>query len=92
VLLTIDVLKEGWTRVQIPAGLKVRDARLDGRPVALADGTPPHVLLSRVGRAQLLLDLVVPLALSAGTESVVLPAAPSQFPMPRSYCRSAMWI
>ena len=25
-LLTIDVLREGWTRVQIPAGLMVRDA------------------------------------------------------------------
>ena len=26
-LLTIDVLRDGWTRVQIPAGLMVRDAR-----------------------------------------------------------------
>src|SRR5437870_5727926 len=34
-LLTIDVLKDGWTRVQIPAGLKARDARLDGQPVSL---------------------------------------------------------
>ena len=32
-LLTIDVLRDGWTRVQIPAGLMVRDARLDGQPV-----------------------------------------------------------
>src|SRR5882672_4494947 len=33
-LLTIDVLRDGWTRVQIPAGLMVRDATLDGQPVS----------------------------------------------------------
>ena len=38
-----------WTRVQIPAGLMVRDAQLDGQPVSLVDGPPPHVLLSRAG-------------------------------------------
>ena len=43
-LLTIDVLRDGWTRVQIPAGLMVRDARLDGQPVSLVEGPPPHVL------------------------------------------------
>src|SRR5207302_10492041 len=32
-LLTIDVLRDGWTRVQIPAGLMVRDATLDGQRV-----------------------------------------------------------
>ena len=36
-LLTIDVLRDGWTRVQIPAGLMVRDARLDGQPVSLVE-------------------------------------------------------
>ena len=45
-LLTIDVLKTGWTRVQIPAGLMVRDARLDGQPVSLVEGPPPHVWLA----------------------------------------------
>ena len=55
----------------------VRDARLDGQPVSLVDGPPPHVLLSRAGRSVLTLDVVVPLAASAGTESIALPASPS---------------
>jgi hypothetical protein len=76
-LLTIDVLREGWTRVQIPAGLRVRDARLDGQPVSLVEGPPPYVLLSRAGRSVLTLEIVMPLLPSAGTESVALPASPS---------------
>jgi hypothetical protein len=76
-LLTIDVLREGWTRVQIPAGLRVRDARLDGQPVSLVEGPPPYVLLSRAGRSVLTLEIVMPLLSSAGTESVALPASPS---------------
>src|SRR5262249_39317705 len=76
-ILTIDVLKDGWTKVQIPAGLMVRDARLDGRPLSLVEGPPPHILLSRAGRASVTLDVVIPLALSAGTESIALPASPS---------------
>ncbi len=77
VLLTIDVLREGWTRVNIPAGLMVRDARLDGQLVSLVERPPPHVLLSRAGRSVLTLDVVVPLASSAGTESITVPASPS---------------
>src|SRR5262249_47596215 len=49
-LLTIDVLREGWTRLSIPAGLMVREATLEGQPVSLVDsagGPPPQVLLSR---------------------------------------------
>src|SRR6476620_6421595 len=42
-LLTIDVMKDGWSSLQIPAGLKARDARLDGQPVPLLDGPPPRV-------------------------------------------------
>ena len=76
-LLTIDVLREGWTRLQIPAGLMVREASLDGQPVALVDGPPPHVLLSRAGRSILTLEVVIPLATSAGAESITLPASPS---------------
>lgn len=34
--LTIDVLRDVWTRVQIPSGLLVRDAQLDGQPVSHA--------------------------------------------------------
>src|SRR5216684_1448338 len=33
--LTVDVLKDGWVRVPIPAGLLVREARLDGKLVSL---------------------------------------------------------
>src|SRR6186997_1417359 len=74
-LLTIDVLRDGWTRVQIPAGLMVRDARIDGQPVSLVEGPPPHVLLSRAGRVVLALDVVIPLTASAGSESIALPAS-----------------
>jgi hypothetical protein len=76
-LLTIDVLREGWTRLQIPAGLMVREASLDGQPVALVDGPPPQVLLSHAGRSILTLDVVIPLATSGGAESMTLPASPS---------------
>jgi hypothetical protein len=89
--LTIDVLKEGWVSVQTPPGVLVRDARLDGRPTRLvttapagqarsaplSGGTAPRVLISRAGRATLTLDVVVPLAASAGAESMTLPPAAS---------------
>jgi hypothetical protein len=74
-LITIDVMRDGWARVQIPAGLMVRDARLDGQPVSLVEGPPPHVLLSRSGRVVLTLDIALPLTASAGTESIALPAS-----------------
>lgn len=76
-LLTVDVLRDGWTRVQIPAGLMVREAAVDGRPVPLVDGAPPHVLLSRSGRSTLALDVVIPMSTAAGAESIVLPPSPS---------------
>ena len=76
-LLAIDVLRDGWTRVQIPAGLMVRDARLDGQPVSLVEGPTPHVLLSRSGRVVLTLDIALPLTASAGSESIALPASAS---------------
>src|SRR5882724_3049508 len=34
--LTVDVLKNGWVRVPIPAGLFVREAKLDGKSLSLA--------------------------------------------------------
>jgi hypothetical protein len=74
-LLTIDVMRDGWTRVQIPAGLMVRDARIDGQPVSLVEGPPPHVLLSRLGRVVLTLDIALPLTASAGSETIALPAS-----------------
>jgi hypothetical protein len=78
--LTIDVLKQGWASVQVPAGILVRDARIDGRPTALSvvePGTPARVLISRTGRSTLTLDVVVPLTAAAGTESITLPASGS---------------
>jgi hypothetical protein len=75
VLPTVDVMRDGWTRVPIPAGLMVRDARIDGQPVSLVEGPPPHVLLSRSGRVVLTLDIALPLGASAGSESLALPAS-----------------
>jgi len=77
VRLTIDVLKQGWATVQVPSGLLVRDARIDGRPTPLVEGTPPRVLISRAGRSTVTLDVVVPLTSTAGTEAIALPAAGS---------------
>ena len=71
--LTIDVLKQGWVSVQVPSGMLVRDARLDGSPTAIIDGDPPRILIARAGRSILTLGVVVPLASSAGTESMTLP-------------------
>jgi hypothetical protein len=89
--LTIDVLKEGWVSVQTPPGMLVRDARLDGRPTRLVTatvgaaaarvtppgGSAPRVLIARAGRATLTLDVAVPLAASAGSESMTLPPSAS---------------
>lgn len=75
--LTVDVLREGWTTVAIPPGLMTRQAQVDGRPVALVPGTHPHVLLSRVGRSLVTLDIVLPLTTGPGTESIVVPQSPA---------------
>src|SRR5829696_7812664 len=45
--VTVDVLKEGWVRVDVPAGLMVRAARLDNRPIPIVQTPSPHVLLSK---------------------------------------------
>jgi hypothetical protein len=81
--LTVDVLKDGWVRVPIPAGLLVRRATLDGKPVSLVPGPPGrnkgHVaaLLSHAGRFVLMLDLDVPVKYAAGVERMELPAGDS---------------
>ncbi len=81
--LTIDVLKDGWVRVPVPAGLLVREARLDGKAVSLVPGAPgkggAHLsaLLSHAGRSVLLLDVDVPVTSSAGDESLALPSTES---------------
>jgi hypothetical protein len=81
--LTVDVLKDGWVRVPVPAGLLVREARLDGKPVSLVPGAPgkggTHLcaLLSHAGRSVLLLDVDVPVTALAGDESISLPSTES---------------
>ncbi len=73
--LTADVLKDGWVAVPIPIGLLVRAARVDGRPVSLVDSGGPHVLLSKRGRTVIALDVVVPLRIAGGTETLMVPPA-----------------
>ncbi len=79
--LTIDVLKDGWVRVPIPAGLLVREARLDGKAVSLVPsasgkaGGQLSALLSHAGRAVLLLDIALPVISSTGEESISLPSS-----------------
>src|SRR6202171_455358 len=81
--LTVDVLKDGWVRVPIPAGLLVREAKLDGKLVSLVPGVAGKgsnqlsALLSRPGRAGLLLDVALPVVSTAGEESISLPSPAS---------------
>ena len=82
--LTVDVLKDGWVRVPVPAGLLVREARLDGKPLSLVpgsekgkSGTHLAALLSHAGRWVLTLDVDVPVTSSAGDESLTLPSTES---------------
>jgi hypothetical protein len=81
--LTVDVWKDGWVRVPVPAGLLVREARLDGKLVSLVPGekgkggTHLSALLSHAGRFELLLDVDVPVTSSAGDESISLPSTES---------------
>jgi hypothetical protein len=81
--LTVDVLKDGWVRVPIPAGLLVREAKLDGKLVSLVPGPAGKAsnqlcaLLSRLGRSVLQLDIALPVVSAAGEESLSLPSTAS---------------
>jgi hypothetical protein len=81
--LTIDVLKNGWVSVPIPAGLLVREARLDKQPVSLIPssankgGSQLNAVLSHPGRSVLVLEIALPVNSAAGNESITLPAANS---------------
>jgi hypothetical protein len=82
--LTIDVLKDGWVRVPIPAGLLVREAKLDGKSVSLVSGPAAGksgsqlaAVLSHPGRSTLALDIALPIAANAGEESISLPPSAS---------------
>ena len=72
--LTVDVLKAGWVRIPIPAGLLVRQATLEGKPVALVNGA---AMLSKKGRSVLLLDVAMPVVRAGGEVQVSLPASAS---------------
>lgn len=82
-ILTVDVLKDGWVRVPVPAGLLVREARLDGKQVSLVPGEKGKnglhlsAMLSHAGRFELLLDIDVPVSSNAGDESITLPSTES---------------
>ena len=81
--LTVDVLKDGWVRVPVPAGLLVREARLDGKLVSLVPAPQGKgaghlsALLSHPGRWVLALDVDVPVTASTGDESISLPSTES---------------
>jgi len=81
--LTVDVLKDGWVRVPVPAGLLVREARLDGKLVSLVPSAGGKTsgqlsaLLSHSGRAVLLLDIAIPVLSVNGDESITLPSTVS---------------
>lgn len=78
--LTVDVLKNGWVRVPIPAGLFVRDAKLDGKPLSLAPasgGNQLSALLAHPGRAVITLNIALPIDDAAGEERLSLPSTSS---------------
>src|SRR5712691_9431044 len=81
--LTVDVLKDGWVRVPVPAGLLVREARLDGKLVSLVPGSSGKAggqlsaLLSHSGRAVLLLDIAISVISATGEERITLPSTVS---------------
>ncbi|MGC1266903.1 MAG: hypothetical protein WA853_11515, partial [Candidatus Acidiferrum sp.] len=81
--LTVDVLKDGWVRVPVPAGLLVSEARLDGKLVSLVPGAEINggrqlsALLSKPGRSILTLAIALPVVSSAGEETISLPSTSS---------------
>jgi len=81
--LTIDVLKDGWVRVPMPAGLLVREAKLDGKSVSFVSGSAGKsggqlsAVLSHSGRSTLILDVALPISANAGEESISLPPSAS---------------
>jgi hypothetical protein len=81
--LTVDVVKDGWVRLEMPAGLMIREAHLDGKEVSLVThpaqqgpGTG-ELLLSHTGRSVLSLSIVAPVTTVAGTDLLQLPVSNS---------------
>jgi hypothetical protein len=72
--LTVDVLKDGWVKVPIPAGLLVREARAGGKSVSLVNGA---AVLSARGRSVLTLNIAMPVNATGGEERLALPPSGS---------------
>ena len=76
--VTVDVLRDGWVRVPIPAGLMVREARIEGRLVSLVRGAGQFAaVLRQRGRSTILLDVALPVTSAAGEEKLSLPSSAS---------------
>lgn len=77
--LTVDAIKPGWVRIPIPATLLVRDAKLDGKPVSLVANDKysgsRSAVLSIQGRAEILLNIVMPVIAGTANESITIPSA-----------------
>ena len=92
-LLTVDVLREGWVKVPIPAGLRVRDARLDGQPLpldrrtAVARRAVAHRTIGAVAR-----DLAAGRRGCRGQSQSPCRHLPLRCRAPRCRCQEAAWI
>lgn len=81
--LTVDVVKDGWIRLPMPAGLMVREAHLDGHELTLVSHPTEKgpggldLLLSKIGRSILTLKIVAPVTTVAGTDILQLPVSNS---------------
>jgi hypothetical protein len=77
--LTIDVIEDGWVRVPIPVNLYVREAKLNGKLVSLIpiekNSNIKLAVFAHQGRAELLLDIALPVTTTAVNESISLPPA-----------------
>ena len=79
--LTVDILKDGWVRVPVPAGMLVSGARGQGQAVSLipaaTPGGPLSALFSRRGRAALVLDVALPAESTSAGQRIALPGGGS---------------
>jgi hypothetical protein len=81
VRVTADVFKDDWVFVPIPPGLRVKQATLDGKAVAIVNerdkDRAPSILIARAGRHVVQLDVGMPVASKSGTESLAFPVSPA---------------
>ena len=67
--LNVDVFKTGWVKVAIPAGIYVRQASLNGKPVPIVSGA---IILSSPGRSTINLEVIIPLITNASGQRLNL--------------------